>query len=80
MRNAIVLAAGKGTRMKSSLSKVMHPILSKPMIGHVVTNLKQIDVEEIVVVIGHQASRCLNWAQDTLSCKFRGSATKRARP
>ena len=35
MRNAIVLAAGKGTRMKSSLSKVMHPLLSKPMIGDV---------------------------------------------
>jgi bifunctional UDP-N-acetylglucosamine pyrophosphorylase/glucosamine-1-phosphate N-acetyltransferase len=66
MRNAIVLAAGKGTRMKSSLSKVMHPILSKPMIGHVVTNLKQIDVEEIVVVIGHQADQVRDYLKDSV--------------
>jgi bifunctional UDP-N-acetylglucosamine pyrophosphorylase/glucosamine-1-phosphate N-acetyltransferase len=66
MRNAIVLAAGKGTRMKSSMSKVMHPILSKPMVGHVVTNLKQIDVEEIVVVIGHQAEQVKAYLKDTV--------------
>ena len=39
MRSAIILAAGKGTRMKSELNKVMHPVLNKPMIGHIVTNL-----------------------------------------
>ena len=66
MRNAIVLAAGKGTRMKSSLSKVMHPVLSKPMIGHVVTNLKKIDVEDIVVVVGHQADQVQAYLKDSV--------------
>ena len=33
MKSAIVLAAGKGTRMKSALNKVMHPVLNKPMIN-----------------------------------------------
>ena len=36
MRSAIVLAAGKGTRMKSDKCKVMHEVLHKPMIGHIV--------------------------------------------
>ena len=38
MKYAIILAAGKGTRMKSKNNKVMHKILNKPMIGHVVDN------------------------------------------
>lgn len=54
MRSAIILAAGKGTRMKSSLPKVMHPILSEPMIVHVVTHLEKIQVDQTIVVIGHQ--------------------------
>ena len=52
MKSAIVLAAGKGTRMKSALNKVMHPVLNKPMIGHIVDTLKASGVERIVVVVG----------------------------
>lgn len=55
MRTAIVLAAGKGTRMKSSLPKVMHPILSESMIEHVMTHLNEIKVDHSVVVVGHGA-------------------------
>ena len=55
MKSAIVLAAGKGTRMKSALNKVMHPVLNKPMIGHIVDTLKASGVERIVVVVGHGA-------------------------
>lgn len=55
MKSAIVLAAGKGTRMKSSLCKVMHPVCSKPMIGHIVTALEEAGVQRIVVVVGHGA-------------------------
>ena len=36
---AIVLAAGKGTRMKSDLAKVLHPLMSVPMITHVLSTL-----------------------------------------
>lgn len=54
MRSAIILAAGKGTRMKSDLPKVMHPILSEPMIVHITTHLNRINVDQTIVVIGHQ--------------------------
>ncbi|MBS5114334.1 MAG: bifunctional UDP-N-acetylglucosamine diphosphorylase/glucosamine-1-phosphate N-acetyltransferase GlmU [Erysipelotrichaceae bacterium] len=52
---AVVLAAGKGTRMKSSLPKVAHEVLYKPMISHITDVLKTIDVKETIVVVGHQA-------------------------
>lgn len=51
---AIVLSAGKGTRMKSSLAKVLHPVFHKPMVGHVVETLKSLTIEQLLVVVGHQ--------------------------
>ncbi|HZJ87469.1 MAG TPA: bifunctional UDP-N-acetylglucosamine diphosphorylase/glucosamine-1-phosphate N-acetyltransferase GlmU [Erysipelothrix sp.] len=54
MRNAIILAAGKGRRMNSKTNKVMHPLLHKPLIGHVVDTLEEVGVDETFVVIGHQ--------------------------
>ncbi len=51
---AIILAAGKGTRMKSSRAKVLHEILGVPMIRYVVEAAQGV-VDDIVVVIGHQA-------------------------
>lgn len=51
----IVLAAGQGKRMKSKLYKVLHPVCGKPMVGHVVTVLEQIETERTVVVVGHGA-------------------------
>ena len=50
---AIVLAAGKGTRMKSDLPKVLHPVCGLPMVAHVVRALRGAGVERIVVVVGH---------------------------
>lgn len=64
MKSAIVLAAGKGTRMKSSKNKVMHEVLGKPMIGHVVDRLSSIDVDEVVMVVGHQASSIQDYLKD----------------
>ncbi len=55
MRSAIILAAGKGTRMKSELPKVMHPILSEPMVVHITTHLQRINVDQTIVVVGHKA-------------------------
>ena len=43
---AVVLAAGKGTRMKSSLYKVLHPVCGKPMVEHVVENMEQLNVRK----------------------------------
>ncbi|MGL5978568.1 MAG: bifunctional UDP-N-acetylglucosamine diphosphorylase/glucosamine-1-phosphate N-acetyltransferase GlmU [Erysipelotrichaceae bacterium] len=64
MRSAIVLAAGKGTRMKSNKNKVMHEVMGKPMIQHVVDTLKQADVTDIVVVVGHQAESIQSYLKD----------------
>ena len=52
---AVVLAAGMGTRMKSALPKVLHPVAGKPMLLHVMDALKEAGVEEIIVVLGHGA-------------------------
>ena len=48
---AIILGAGKGTRMKSDLPKVMMPVCSKPMIRHIIDTLEQMNVENIITVI-----------------------------
>jgi len=48
---AIVLAAGKGTRMKSDLPKVLHPIAGRPMIGHVLASLAPLGAAPVVVVV-----------------------------
>ena len=52
---AIVLAAGQGTRMKSKLYKVLHPVCGKPMVQHVVDHIGTLNVERIVTVVGHGA-------------------------
>lgn len=53
----IVLAAGKGTRMKSKLPKALHPICGKPMTRYVIDACRESGVGEIVVVIGHGAEQ-----------------------
>lgn len=52
---AIILAAGKGTRMKSSLPKVMHPISGIPMIEHITRTLRTLNVDQTIIVTGHEA-------------------------
>jgi bifunctional UDP-N-acetylglucosamine pyrophosphorylase/glucosamine-1-phosphate N-acetyltransferase len=67
MKSAIVLAAGKGTRMKSSKNKVMHEVMGKPMIGHVVSRLEKLNVDNIVVVVGHQADEIEAYLQQRVA-------------
>jgi len=52
---AIILAAGKGTRMRSSLAKVLHPLHGAPMLGYSVAVAREVGAADIVVVVGHQA-------------------------
>jgi UDP-N-acetylglucosamine diphosphorylase/glucosamine-1-phosphate N-acetyltransferase len=54
---AIILAAGKGTRMKSDLAKVLHPLSGRPMIHYVMKTALEIHADPIVVVVGHQKDR-----------------------
>jgi bifunctional UDP-N-acetylglucosamine pyrophosphorylase/glucosamine-1-phosphate N-acetyltransferase len=49
----VILAAGQGTRMKSALPKVVHPIGARPLLGHVVATARALDAERIHVVYGH---------------------------
>jgi UDP-N-acetylglucosamine diphosphorylase/glucosamine-1-phosphate N-acetyltransferase len=53
--STIILAAGKGKRMKSDLAKVLHPLRGKPMLTYPVDIAQAVQSEKVVVVIGHQA-------------------------
>ena len=53
----VILAAGQGTRMRSALPKVLHPIAGKSMLAHVIDTARQLDPQGIHVVIGHGAER-----------------------
>ncbi|MDQ7859722.1 MAG: bifunctional UDP-N-acetylglucosamine diphosphorylase/glucosamine-1-phosphate N-acetyltransferase GlmU [Armatimonadota bacterium] len=50
---AVVLAAGKGTRMASAMPKVLHPICGRPMIAYVLETLAEVGIPSPVVVVGH---------------------------
>lgn len=50
--SAIILAAGEGTRMKSAMPKVMHKLANKPMIGHVLATVKDLKLNQTIVVVG----------------------------
>ncbi|XQE67175.1 bifunctional UDP-N-acetylglucosamine diphosphorylase/glucosamine-1-phosphate N-acetyltransferase GlmU [Pseudomonas sp. P3C3] len=53
----VILAAGQGTRMRSALPKVLHPVAGKPMLGHVIDTARALAPRKIHVVIGHGAER-----------------------
>ncbi|MFV8818883.1 bifunctional UDP-N-acetylglucosamine diphosphorylase/glucosamine-1-phosphate N-acetyltransferase GlmU [Haliea sp. E17] len=65
----VILAAGQGTRMKSSLPKVLHPVAGRPMLAHVIATARALDPVAIHVVVGHGADEVrtalagedLNW-------------------
>ena len=52
---AIILAAGESTRMKSAMSKVLHPVAGRPMIAHVVEALESASISEVALVVGRDA-------------------------
>jgi bifunctional UDP-N-acetylglucosamine pyrophosphorylase / glucosamine-1-phosphate N-acetyltransferase len=56
---AVILAAGQGTRMKSSHPKVLHQILGRPMITYLFDTLKSIGVTDILVVVGYQSEKVM---------------------
>lgn len=53
--NVIILAAGKGTRMRSALPKVLHPVAQKPMVAHVIETAQALNAGRIQLVYGHGA-------------------------
>lgn len=67
----IILAAGQGTRMRSALPKVLHPIAGKPMLAHVIDTAKRLSPAAIHIVYGHGgnkvketiADNAINWVE-----------------
>ncbi|MEH6453909.1 MAG: NTP transferase domain-containing protein, partial [Psychromonas sp.] len=51
--SVVILAAGKGTRMRSALPKVLHKIADKPMVQHVIDTVKGVGSENIHLIFGH---------------------------
>ncbi|WP_335872095.1 bifunctional UDP-N-acetylglucosamine diphosphorylase/glucosamine-1-phosphate N-acetyltransferase GlmU [Bacillus sp. 2205SS5-2] len=56
-RYAVILAAGQGTRMKSKLYKVLHPVCGKPMVEHVVNQTSALHIDQTVTIVGHGAEQ-----------------------
>ena len=67
---AIILAAGKGTRMKSDLVKVMHPLAGAPMVAWPVEAARQAGTSRMVLVVGHQADAIRNHFEGTEGMAF----------
>ena len=57
MINVVVLAAGKGTRMRSKLPKVLHPLAGKALLHHVLDAARALDAAKLCVVVGHEAEQ-----------------------
>jgi len=55
--NALILAAGLGTRMKSSKAKVLHEVQAKPMILHVMDTVNELHLDHLYVIVGHQREK-----------------------
>lgn len=66
----IILAAGKGTRMKSDKAKVLHEINGKPMVNYVAEAASKVADDGIVVVIGHQREDVKNAVFRTVNARF----------
>ena len=64
---AVVLAAGQGTRMRSATTKVLHPLLGRPMVAHVLDAALGAGAQRLAVVVGHQADQVRACLQRTFA-------------
>ena len=64
--NVVILAAGKGTRMKSNLPKVLQPLAKKPLLAHVLETSKNIQAQKIIVVYGYGGDQ----VKETITAQF----------
>ena len=68
--SAVVLAAGEGTRMRSPVPKVLHPICGRPMLLHVLDTLVTLPLDRIVIVVGHGAERVTKVVHEQLATEI----------
>ena len=54
---AVILAAGQGTRMKSSVAKVLHELCGRSMLGHVFSSAEELAPSRLIVVVGRDANQ-----------------------
>lgn len=66
----VILAAGLGTRMKSKLPKVLHPLLGKPLLGYCIDTAFASGAEKVVVVVGHGAEQVRQAFADYPNLRF----------
>lgn len=67
---ALILAAGKGTRMKTELPKCAFPILKKPMISYIIENIEKSVIDETVVIVGHKKEVLEDILKDRVTYAF----------
>ena len=76
-KQAVILAAGEGTRMKSALPKVLHRVAGIPLLNHVTNHATQVGVEDLLVIVGHGAEAVSNAlpekAKTVLQAKQKGT-------
>lgn len=66
--NVIILAAGKGTRMKSALPKVLQPLAGRPLLSHVLSTAQQVQATNIIIIYGHGGEQVQKaFAHETIS-------------
>jgi bifunctional UDP-N-acetylglucosamine pyrophosphorylase/glucosamine-1-phosphate N-acetyltransferase len=70
MLHIVVLAAGKGTRMKSATAKVLHRVAGVPMIRHVLATARSLDPETLTLVVGFQADDIKTALSDQSDIRF----------
>ena len=83
----VILAAGQGSRMKSALSKVLHPLAGKPLLQHVLDSARCLSPKELIVVYGHGgeqvrdaiSDKAITWAEQKQQ-KGTGHAVQQAMP
>jgi UDP-N-acetylglucosamine diphosphorylase/glucosamine-1-phosphate N-acetyltransferase len=64
---AILLAAGKGVRMKSELPKVLHLLAGRPLISHVIDNVRRSGINDITVIVGYKGDEVSRVLGDSVS-------------
>ena len=69
-RIGLVMAAGKGTRMKSDLPKVLFPVCGRPMIEYVLDALEEAGIDQIVVIVGYRADLVRDALGDRTGVEF----------
>ncbi len=67
--NAIILAAGEGTRMHSKYPKILHKLGSKPMLGHVIDNVQISGIKNIFVITGYKSNLVEKYVGNRAKCR-----------